>query len=212
MKIIVLGTEEQFREFRQKTLPEASETFFLPNFKELKSAPQASVIFDLSFEPTTERIETLTGLNKPVFINSLVNTLKELYLPQHIIRINAWPGFLSRFVVEAATGYQQQNTMAQATFQLLQWPYQIVPDTPGMVSARIIAMIINEAYFSLGEGVSSKQEIDTAMKLGTSYPLGPFEWSEKIGIKNIYKLLVKLNSTSNRYTVAPMLEKEASAF
>jgi 3-hydroxybutyryl-CoA dehydrogenase len=78
-----------------------------------------------------------------------------------------------------------------------------------MLSARVIAMIINEAYFALGEGVSSKQEIDIAMKLGTNYPYGPFEWSERIGLKNIYKLLQKLNSTSSRYTIALLLEKEA---
>ena len=42
-------------------------------------------------------------------------------------------------------------------------------------------MIINEAFLALQEGVSTKEEINTAMKLGTNYPLGPFEWVEKIG-------------------------------
>lgn len=209
MKIIVLGTEEQQEEFRLKPFPDASEIFFFTDCNDLKSAPPAYILFDLAFEPAPERIELLSSFNKPILINSVVNTLKGLGLPENFIRINAWPGFLNRPVTEVATGFESQKTAVHTIFQLLQWPYQITSDTPGMISARIIAMIINEAYFALGEEVSSKQEIDVAMKLGTSYPYGPFEWSEKIGLKHIYKLLHKLNSISNRYAIAPLLEKEA---
>ena len=82
-------------------------------------------------------------------------------------------------------------------------------DTPGFISARVIAMIINEAYYALEEAVSTKEEIDTAMKLGTSYPFGPFEWAEKIGLKNVYELLLALAITNARYLPAPLLKKEA---
>jgi 3-hydroxybutyryl-CoA dehydrogenase len=70
-------------------------------------------------------------------------------------------------------------------------------------------MIINEAYYTLEEKVSTKEQIDVAMKLGTNYPLGPFEWSEKIGINNIYELLRKLSMENDRYTIAPLLRKTA---
>ena len=70
-------------------------------------------------------------------------------------------------------------------------------------------MIINEAYFALEEGVSTKEEIDTAMKLGTNYPYGPFEWAKKIGLKNIFQLLDKLHKTNLRYEPAALLKKEA---
>jgi 3-hydroxybutyryl-CoA dehydrogenase len=46
------------------------------------------------------------------------------------------------------------------------------------------------------------------MKLGTNYPYGPFEWSEKIGLKNIYNLLQRLSKTETRYTISKMIEKE----
>ena len=209
MKIIVLGANEQQEEFRRKQLPPGAEVFFISSAEELKSAPPAFVIFDLSFEPPAERIEILSSLNKPIIINSVVNTLKGLSLPENFIRINAWPGFLSRDIIEVASGYDSQKQTIETIFQLLQWPYQLTPDTPGMLSTRVIAMIVNEAYFALGENVSTKEEIDTAMKLGTSYPYGPFEWSEKIGLKNIYKLLCKLSSTSKRYAIATLLEWEA---
>ena len=70
-------------------------------------------------------------------------------------------------------------------------------------------MIINEAYFAKGEYVSTEKEIDIAMKLGTNYPHGPFEWATIIGIKNIYELLKTLSEPDTRYKPSPLLEQEA---
>lgn len=209
MKIAVLGTIEQQEEFRKKNLPEGTEIFFVSSVESLRNTSSSFIVFDLSFEPSSERIEVLSSLNKTVIINSVVNTLKGLGLPDNFIRINAWPGFLSRDLIEISIGFDAQKETVQTIFQLLNWQYQLTPDTPGMLSARVIAMIVNEAYFALGEEVSTKKEIDTAMKLGTNYPYGPFEWGEKIGLKNIYKLLHKLDNISNRYNIAPLLEREA---
>jgi len=69
-------------------------------------------------------------------------------------------------------------------------------------------MIINEAYFALGEGVSSKENIDIAMKTGTNYPYGPFEWAAKIGLQRIQQLLVQMQKENNRYSIAPALLKD----
>ena len=80
-----------------------------------------------------------------------------------------------------------------------------MPDEVGFVSARTIAMVINEAFFAIEDNVSSEQEIDIAMKLGTNYPFGPFEWASKIGLKNIYDLLSMLSKTDERYTVSVKL-------
>ena len=85
-----------------------------------------------------------------------------------------------------------------------------VPDIKGFISPRVVSMIINEAYFTLEENVSTKEEIDIAMKLGTNYPYGPFEWSKKIGLKNIAGLLTELSITEKRYEPASLLLKEAS--
>jgi 3-hydroxybutyryl-CoA dehydrogenase len=84
-----------------------------------------------------------------------------------------------------------------------------VPDVAGFITPRIVASIINEAYFALDEQVSTRDEIDTAMKLGTNYPFGPFEWSRRIGIKNIFELLARLAGEQTRYQPSAMLAKEA---
>jgi 3-hydroxybutyryl-CoA dehydrogenase len=69
-------------------------------------------------------------------------------------------------------------------------------------------MIINEAYFALSEEVSTKNEIDIAMKLGTNYPYGPFEWASLIGLLKIAKLLEILYLNDERYATAPALLQE----
>ena len=62
--------------------------------------------------------------------------------------------------------------------------------------------------FALQDKVSTKSEIDIAMKMGTNYPYGPFEWSEKIGLKNIASLLKKLTTGNKRYIPSLLLLQE----
>ncbi|MFY7899172.1 MAG: 3-hydroxyacyl-CoA dehydrogenase family protein, partial [Chitinophagaceae bacterium] len=59
--------------------------------------------------------------------------------------------------------------------------------------------------------ISTKQDIDVAMKLGTNYPYGPFEWSEKIGLKKIYNLLQRLEQQDATYSPCSLLKQEAQA-
>jgi len=145
-----------------------------------------------------------TSISKTVLINSVTSTLKEINAPENILRINGWAGFLSRQNWEVAGSINEE---AKVFFSSINKIYTTVPDEPGMIAARIISMIINEAYFALGEELSTKDEIDIAMKLGTNYPYGPFEWADKIGIKKIFQLLQKLSLEDKRYLPAPLLQK-----
>jgi 3-hydroxybutyryl-CoA dehydrogenase len=122
--------------------------------------------------------------------------------------MNGWTGFLSKPIKEIALTSYFGEQQLKDVMDALQWQYIVAPDVPGFASCRTIAMIINEAYFALGENVSSREDIDIAMKLGTNYPYGPFEWSAKIGLQNIYALLDTLSKTDNRYTIAPLLTDE----
>jgi 3-hydroxybutyryl-CoA dehydrogenase len=144
----------------------------------------------------------------PLVIINAVTTDRSDW-PEHFIRINGWPGFLKGTTLEAAggTAHQQQaaeNLMMQFGRQL-EW----VSDQPGFIGARVVSSIINEAYLTLQEKVSSKEDIDTAMRLGTNYPMGPFAWAKAIGIKKIYTLLKKLAGEQSRYKPAALLQEEA---
>ena len=148
-----------------------------------------------------------TVTQAPIFINAVTNTLMNLKAPSHVVRINGWTGFLSRAEWEIS-GLITEKVIAVINFLFKK--IIILPDEPGFISARILAMIINEAWFALGENISTKKEIDIAMKLGTNYPLGPFEWGEKIGEKNIFYLLQKLSEKSEKYLPAPLLQQKTT--
>jgi 3-hydroxybutyryl-CoA dehydrogenase len=197
MKIAVLANDEQWKE-----LTESTNSVELVRINFLQDSADAYIILESIGK------ELLVSLLKPVLLNSVNTTLKELGTASNVVRINGWNSFLQRKTWEIAGTVTEE---VKIIFNTLQKQYIQVPDETGLIAARPISMIINEAYFALGEKVSTKEEIDIAMKLGTNYPFGPFEWAQKIGIENIYSLLSLLSKTDKRYLPAPLLEKEATA-
>ena len=199
MKIAVLGNDASCNELMQcnKDITWLRATDLTGLFNE----KDAGAYFILQ-----ENVQLLnTALpDKPVFINSVVNTLREINAADNVIRINGWAGFMAKELWEVCGILSETaiNVLNQSGKKFLQ-----VPDIPGFISARIISMIINEAYYAAGENVSSEKAIDIAMKLGTNYPHGPFEWANIIGVKNIYALLQKLSVKDTRYKAAPALVK-----
>ena len=79
-----------------------------------------------------------------------------------------------------------------------------------MITPRTVAMIINEAYFTVQDGTASREDIDMAMKTGVNYPYGPFEWCHKIGVRHVYELLNLLYEATHdeRYKVPALLQRE----
>ena len=73
------------------------------------------------------------------------------------------------------------------------------------IFSRVLIGIINEAMWAEKDGVASAEDIDTALKLGTNYPKGPFEWVEQIGLGNVQDLLLALNETvsDDRFSSPP---------
>jgi 3-hydroxybutyryl-CoA dehydrogenase len=199
MKIVVLATDVHWEIFKNLNDVNCTRVFNIDEFLETKDA---DVYFNLLINSFSE---TYPESDKPIFINSVSHSLATLKAPKNVVRINGWDGFLEKQIWEIAgkidpTIITIMNAMSK--------DYIVVPDEVGFVSARIIAMIINEAYFAKDDEVSSETEIDIAMKLGTNYPYGPFEWSKKIGLQNIYDLLVILAEQDERYTPALSMKNE----
>ena len=169
---------------------------------------KADCVIDLLFDESQERINSLINIPAGLIIlNSVNTTLKNL--PAHFIRINGWPGFLKRPIVEAAALNDSLKPIATSVFVSVNKKVEWVPDSCGLVTPRIISMIINEAYFALQEGVTTKSETDIALKLGTNYPYGPFEWCDRIGIKKVFSLLQFLSKENIRYQPSELLTREA---
>ncbi len=207
MTIAAVASAAQKLEIGLKKLPSGVKWIWVDSVQLLDQYMDADLFFDLEFVMEEARIGQLSRLlPKPVIVNSVVNTLDEIGQP--FVRINGWPGMLQRGLCELAVAGQDAGSAIGMLFERLDWPYSIVPDIPGLISARILCMVINEAYYTLQDGVSTKKEIDIAMKLGTNYPMGPFEWSRKIGLSAIYLLLETLNRSDPRYKAAKALEQD----
>lgn len=87
-----------------------------------------------------------------------------------------------------------------------------VNEFPGFVTSRISALVGNEAFYMLQEGIGTPEEIDKAIKLGLNYPMGPFELVDLVGLdtrlNNLRYLHEKLGE---KYRPAPLLEKYVMA-
>jgi 3-hydroxybutyryl-CoA dehydrogenase len=74
------------------------------------------------------------------------------------------------------------------------------------IAERIVSQLVNEAYFALGEGVGSGEDIDAGMVLGLNHPRGPFEWGERLGLARVVGVLAELRETGgDAYRPAPLL-------
>jgi 3-hydroxybutyryl-CoA dehydrogenase len=203
MHIVILADDQQKSELLLKNKSKNVTIKFVNNYTLLSSYTNADALFILQNEINIDELRSFAL--QPVFIHSVVSTLSDLNLSANISRLNAWPTFLQRDIWEIAT---KDETFVQSIFEKIGWKYCITPDEPGFIAARIIAMIINEAYFALEDGVSGKDEIDIAMQAGTNYPYGPFKWAQKIGLSNVYNLLKKLNKNNKRYDISRSLQNE----
>lgn len=86
-----------------------------------------------------------------------------------------------------------------------------VDDVPGLVVARTIAMLVNEAADAVQQGVCSEDGADAAMKLGVNYPAGPFEWLAAWSAAEVSALVDRLDAhyRGERYRVSPWLRRRA---
>ena len=209
MRLVVLANEQLKEELLSNGVSDDCKIDWISSPKELLSHTDADAVIDLLFEDNGYDVSHLTNyLKKSVFVNSMNKTIVEIGLP--VIRINAWPGFLKRNIAEVSGTDDINKSEAEKILSLLNRKAEWVPDIKGFISARVVSMIINEAYFALEEKVSTKKEIDIAMKLGTHYPYGPFEWSKKIGLKKVYEMLLQLSKENSRYEVSTLLTDEAN--
>ncbi len=89
----------------------------------------------------------------------------------------------------------------------------VVEDTAGLVVARTVAMVVNEAVALVERGEASRADVDTAMTLGTGYPRGPLAWGEQIGPACVVSVLRHLHEAvpTGRYRVAPGLRLAAES-
>ncbi len=88
----------------------------------------------------------------------------------------------------------------------------VIKESPGFITSRINAMIGNEAFYMLQEGIASAADIDKALKLGLNHPMGPFELVDLVGLDTRLHILEYLHQTlGEKYRPAPLLVQHVKA-
>lgn len=202
---LVIGDAQRTGDMGARPVTEGFRAVMTDTEPSIEAILQAEAVFwlrdRLPEAPST--LQALAGA-RLLFINAVEAATEELPLTGNIVRINAWPGFLRHPLLELAAP-DTVRPLAEAFLRDIGWDGRWVADIPGMASPRILAMIVNEACHAFREGVADPAGIDRAMRLGASYPGGPFEWSRTIGAERIAALLERLAVTDERYRPAPGL-------
>jgi 3-hydroxybutyryl-CoA dehydrogenase len=140
---------------------------------------------------TTDRPERFMGLHfmNPVPVMSLVELIRGI-----------------------ATDDETFNTMREVVARLGKTP-AVAEDFPAFIVNRILLPMINEAVYTLYEGVGSVESIDTAMKLGTRHPMGPLELADFIGLDTCLAIMNVLHDglADTKYRPCPLLVKYVEA-
>ncbi|SEN44795.1 3-hydroxyacyl-CoA dehydrogenase [Actinacidiphila rubida] len=120
----------------------------------------------------------------------------------------------SRIGVAPSAGVRAE-AVAQATglFQAMGKQVSVIRDVPGMVVARTVALLVDLALDAVAKEVASAQDVDTAMRLGVNYPLGPVEWGELLTATYVRDVLDGLHAwyPTGRYAPGAELRRRAAA-
>jgi 3-hydroxybutyryl-CoA dehydrogenase len=122
------------------------------------------------------------------------------------------PAAATRFAIAPSDGCPAAQ-LAEATglLQATGAAISVLDDLPGLLVARTVAMLVNEATDVVGRKVATAADVDTAMRLGVGYPIGPLEWADRIGPTRIVGLLDALAGGygDGRYRVCTTLRRAA---
>jgi len=172
-----------------------------------------------SKEKNLRRLDSVLPKAAPILSSSVTIPVAEqgtwLKHPERLIGIGAFPTLLQGTVLEIAVGPRTDDATRTAATEFaatLGKDVAAVSDTVGLVMPRILCMLINEAFFAMGERVADGSDIDSAMKLGTNYPRGPVEWATAIGVHHVHAVIAALQAYygEDRYRAAPLLRSAST--
>jgi 3-hydroxybutyryl-CoA dehydrogenase len=135
--------------------------------------------------------------------------------PQHFIGMHFFNPVHKMKLVEIIRGLETVDDtfrIAEAVSKQMGKETVEVRESPGFVTSRINALIGNEAFYMLQEGIASARDIDKALKLGLNHPMGPFEMIDLVGLDTRLNILTFLHQTlGEKYRPCPLLVKYVKA-
>ncbi|MCI0751871.1 MAG: 3-hydroxyacyl-CoA dehydrogenase family protein [Flammeovirgaceae bacterium] len=216
MKILIIGEPENVTELKARVGEHHQYTVESDHRLAEKFIHGQDVVFDFLIDENPAHIEVYIEKAGTFFFNAVKISLAELSnLAEHrlkssIFGFNGLPTFLNLPKMEVSVLQKNDTAVLEKICRELNTEFLLTDDRVGMVTPRVICMIINEAYYTVQEGTASREDIDLAMKLGTNYPYGPFEWCQRIGVRHVYEVLDAMyeDTRDERYKICSLLKKE----
>ena len=229
-KAIQTITKNLDRQVAKGSISESDKSSALKNISTSTTVEQGASNADLVVEAATENLELklsifrkldevcgpetiLASNTSSISITKIASVTKR---PDKIIGMHFMNPVPLMKLVEVIRGYSTSDIVTESIMQLSSKLEKIpveVNDYPGFVANRILMPMINEAIYSLFEGVAGVKEIDTVMKLGMAHPMGPLQLADFIGLDVCLSILNVLHSGfgNAKYAPCPLLVNMVTA-
>lgn len=186
----------------------------------------ADVVLDATVSGWPDHAGTLAEVERAMRVDGLLIVCAHatsataaaaaVHHPERVVGFGLLPPCEERETVELARAIQtsdEASARAVAFWGRLGHEAIEVGDGAGLVVARVVSCLANEAAFAAMEGVATPGDIDIAMRLGTGYPRGPLEWCDLVGACDIVAVLDALAAEhgDDRFRAAPRLRRMAAA-
>jgi 3-hydroxybutyryl-CoA dehydrogenase len=223
-KALVTIRKNLDRQISKGTITEALKTETLSRISTHTDLPSAVAVADLVVEAASEQVEIKETLFRQLDAHTppqaILATNTSSISITRIASVTSRPGqvigmhFMNPVplmkLVEVIRGYQTRDEVTESIMNLsrkLEKSPVEVNDYPGFVANRILMPMINEAIYTLYEGVAGVEEIDTVVKLGMAHPMGPLQLADFIGLDVCLSILRVLHEGfgNPKYAPCPLL-------
>jgi 3-hydroxybutyryl-CoA dehydrogenase len=223
-KALVTIEKNLDRQVAKQLITETTKKQSLQNIKPFTSVEVGVTNADLVIEAATENVnlkleifreldsfckpETILATNtSSISITKIASVTKR---PDKVIGMHFMNPVPVMKLIEVIRGYNTSDSVTSTIMQLSKMLEKVpveVNDYPGFVANRILMPMINEAIYTLYEGVAGVQEIDTVMKLGMAHPMGPLQLADFIGLDVCLSILTVLHDGfgNPKYAPCPLL-------
>jgi 3-hydroxybutyryl-CoA dehydrogenase len=167
-------------------------------------SPDTTIVVDVG-DGTTDRGDVLAALDSllgeetvfftDAYATDVAASAARLRHPERLVGY----GILGSLTAQRAVEIVDSETVSDDSLELAQELFgsigkgvMLVEDAPALFLGRVVASIVNEAVTAVHENVATPDDVDTAMRLGTNYPIGPIAWGREIGGARVARILQRL--------------------